>query len=80
MGAARTTGLRAAAPLVVAATLAAGAVLTVQRAGCDDPGRYEPRPGGYELVGGCIAPGDIVVPDPASAPTTDTDEDTGSRG
>jgi hypothetical protein len=52
-------------PLLVAAALAAVAVVTVQRAGCDDPGHYELAAGGYELVGGCIAPGDIVMPNPA---------------
>jgi hypothetical protein len=44
-------------------------VVTVKSAGCDDPGRYELVAGGYELVGGCIAPGDIVVPEPAPVPT-----------
>jgi hypothetical protein len=58
------TQLRAIAPLLVAALLAAIAVVTVKGAGCDDPGRYELVAGGYELVGGCIAPGDIVVPHP----------------
>jgi hypothetical protein len=57
------TRLRALAPLLVAAVLTAIAVLTVEGAGCDDPGRYELVAGGYELVGGCIAPGDIVLPD-----------------
>ena len=52
---------------VVAAALAAVAVVTVQRAGCDDPGRYVPHAGGYELVGGCLSPGDIVAPDPRPA-------------
>jgi hypothetical protein len=59
------TQLRAIAPLLVAAVLAAIAVVTVKGAGCDDPGRYEPVAGGYQLIGGCIAPGDIIVPDPA---------------
>lgn len=58
------TGLRTIAPLLVAAVLAAIAVVTVKSAGCDEPGRYVPQAGGYELVGGCIAPGDIVVPQP----------------
>jgi hypothetical protein len=58
------TRLRAIAPLLVAAALAAVAVATAQGAGCDDPGRYELGPHGYELVGGCIAPGDLMVPDP----------------
>jgi hypothetical protein len=60
------TRLRAIAPILVAAVLAAIAVATVDSAGCDDPGRYELGPGGYQLVGGCIAPGDLVVPVPAT--------------
>jgi hypothetical protein len=59
------TRLRAIAPLLVAAVLTAIAVVTVKSAGCDDPGRYELVAGGYQLVGGCIAPGDIVVPEQA---------------
>jgi hypothetical protein len=59
------TRLRAIAPLLVAAVLTAIAVFTVKSAGCDDPGRYELVAGGYQLVGGCIAPGDLVVPEPA---------------
>jgi hypothetical protein len=62
------TRLRAIAPLLVAAVLTAIAVVTVKSAGCDDPGRYELVAGGYELVGGCIAPGDIVVPEPSPIP------------
>ncbi|WP_232665762.1 hypothetical protein [Pseudonocardia sp. TRM90224] len=68
----RLTQLRALAPLVVAGALAAVAVVTVERAGCDDPGRYELRGDHYELVGGCIAAGDIVVTDPVPpTPTVD---------
>lgn len=62
------TRLRTVAPLIVAAALAAVAVATVRQAGCDDPGHYELGAHGYELVGGCIAPGDLVVPDPAPLP------------
>jgi hypothetical protein len=62
------TRLRAVAPLLVAAVLAGIAVFTVAHAGCSDPGRYEPSPSGYVLVGGCIAPGDIVVRPPVTAP------------
>ncbi|NMH98579.1 hypothetical protein [Pseudonocardia acidicola] len=58
------TRLRAIVPLLAAAALAVIAVLTVREAGCDNPGRYELRADGYELVGGCIAPGDIVLPEP----------------
>jgi hypothetical protein len=59
------TRLRGLAPLLVAAALTVVAVATVQQAGCDDPGRYERSGSGYVLVGGCVAPGDIVVPEPA---------------
>jgi hypothetical protein len=67
------TRLRAVAPLLLAALLAGAAVLTVQRAGCDDPGRYVPSPSGYDLVGGCLAPGDIVVKTPIAPPVSDAD-------
>ncbi len=67
------TRLRAVAPLLVAALLAAVAVFTAARAGCDDPGRYVPSPTGYVLVGGCLAPGDIVVKAPVAPPATDAD-------
>jgi len=42
----------------------------VRHAACADPGRYVPvAGGGYALVGGCVTPGDIVVPDrPAPNP------------
>jgi hypothetical protein len=60
------TRLRAIAPILVAAVLAAVAVVTVDSAGCDDPGHYEMGPDGYRLVGGCIAPGDLIVPVPAT--------------
>lgn len=73
------TRVRAMAPLLAAAALTAIAVLTVRGAGCDDPGRYELRSGHYELVGGCVAPGDIVVPQPK--PDTPAAElDTPARG
>jgi hypothetical protein len=45
----------------------------VQQAGCDEPGRYELGAHGYELVGGCLAPGDLVVPEPAPQPTSPVD-------
>lgn len=68
------TRVRAVAPVLVAAALTVIAVLTVRGAGCDDPGRYEVRGGGYELVGGCVAAGDIVVSEPTSAlPATQLD-------
>ncbi|GEL19555.1 hypothetical protein [Pseudonocardia asaccharolytica] len=56
------TWLRAVVPLLCAGVLAVLAVLTVRSAGCADPGHYEFRGGGYELVGGCIAPSDLVLP------------------
>jgi hypothetical protein len=59
------TRLRVLAPLVAAAALAAVAVATVREAGCDEPGYYAPIEGGYELVGGCLAAGDLLVAEPA---------------
>jgi hypothetical protein len=62
--------MRRAALAPIAATLAAAtlltcaAVFTVTQADCDDPGRYVYQNGGYELVGGCLEPGDLPV-DPA---------------
>ena len=64
------TRLRAAAPLLVAAVLAGVALFTVSRAGCDDPGRYLVSPAGYEFVGGCIAPDDIIVKTPVTVRPT----------
>ena len=68
------TRLRAVAPLLVAAVLAGVAVFTVARAGCDDPGHYVPSATGYVLVGGCLAPGDIVVKVPAAPPAAGSAE------
>jgi hypothetical protein len=65
------TRLRTVAPLLVASALAGVALFTATHAGCDDPGRYLPVPGGYELVGGCVDPADlVVVAPPAPAPVT----------
>ncbi|SHL02913.1 hypothetical protein SAMN05443637_116135 [Pseudonocardia thermophila] len=61
--------LRSVAPLAGAVALMAGAFAAAAGAGCDDPGHLERTPEGYELVGGCIAPGDVVVP--ATAPTAE---------
>ncbi|MFP5023059.1 hypothetical protein [Pseudonocardia phyllosphaerae] len=59
------TRMRTTAPLLLAAGLAALAVATVRDAGCADPGHYVPRAdGSWSLVGGCVAPGDLVVPPP----------------
>jgi hypothetical protein len=73
------TRLRAMAPLLVAAVLAAVAVATVEGAGCDDPGRYELGVNGYELVGGCIAPGDLIVPEPVQQPPAPTNPGTPAK-
>lgn len=74
------TRLRMVAPLLVAATLAVVAVATARTAGCDEPGRYEASAEGYVLVGGCVAPGDFVLPDlpppPPAASGVDTDTPT----
>jgi hypothetical protein len=57
------------ATLAAAALLSGAAVVTVQQAGCDDPGQYVQYDGGYELVGGCLEPGDLPVgPAPAIDP------------
>ena len=63
------TRLRTAGPLLAAAGLAALAVVSIRTAGCADPGRYEALPDGtFALVGGCLEPGDLVVPAPGPAP------------
>lgn len=50
------------ATLAAAALLTGAAVVTVAEAECDDPGRYvQQADGGYELVGGCLEPGDLPV-------------------
>ena len=60
---------------LVAAALTTIAVVTVERAGCDDPGHYEVGSQGYELVGGCLEPGDLpvspAVPQPPPQPAPD---------
>lgn len=73
------TRLRTIAPLIVAAALTAVAVATVQQAGCDDPGHYELGAHGYELVGGCIAPGDLPIPEPAPQPAPPLDPSTPAK-
>ena len=73
------TRLRTMAPLIVAAAFTAVAVATVQQAGCEEPGRYELGAHGYELVGGCIAPGDLVVPEPAPQPIPPLDSGTPAK-
>jgi hypothetical protein len=56
-------------PLLAAAVLGTLAIVTVEQAGCTDPGHYVAVQGGYELVGGCLSPDDLVVPAAPSAPT-----------
>ncbi|MGE3289627.1 MAG: hypothetical protein AB7J32_26510 [Pseudonocardia sp.] len=65
------TRVRALAPVLVAGALTVVAVLTVRHAGCEEPGRYELRGGSYELVGGCLEPGDLVVQEPAANSPTE---------
>jgi hypothetical protein len=67
------------APLLVAAALTAVAVATVERAGCDEPARYERSGSGYVLVGGCIAPGDIMIPEPVAPTPVTTKTDAPAR-
>jgi hypothetical protein len=58
-----------AVSLLVAAAMAAIAFITVQQAGCHDPGHYVVRGDGYELVGGCVEANDLpVAPNTVPAP------------
>ncbi|HWN35524.1 MAG TPA: hypothetical protein VNP03_22425 [Pseudonocardia sp.] len=60
--------------LLVAAAMATIAFITVQQAGCHNPGQYIARGTGYELVGGCIEPNDLpIAPDTTPAPQPATD-------
>jgi hypothetical protein len=53
----------------VAALLACAAVITANRAGCDEPGRYVSAPSGVQLVGGCLNSADLpVAPPPVQRP------------
>lgn len=66
----RATLAPIAATLAAAAMLTAAAVYTVERAGCDDPGHYVHAGESFELVGGCLEPGDLPVgPAPATVDT-----------
>lgn len=66
------TRMRVLAPLLAAAALAAVAVATVRDAGCDDPGYLaQGADGGYELVGGCVAAGDLLVAEPSGPAPAD---------
>jgi hypothetical protein len=62
-------GARAVVPLLAAVVLGTLAIVTVERAGCPEPGHYVAVEGGYELVGGCLSPDDLVVPAAPAAPT-----------
>lgn len=64
---------RILAPLLAAAALVGVALATVRGAGCDDPGYLAPVDGGYELVGGCVAAGDLLVSEPPPAPEENLD-------
>jgi hypothetical protein len=70
----RVRGIRAGAlvPLAAAAVLGTLAIVTVEQAGCSDPGHYERVAGGYRLVGGCFDAADLVVPQipPVDSPET----------
>jgi hypothetical protein len=48
----------------VAALLAGAAIVTADRAGCAEPGRYLPAPGGMQLVDGCLNGADLPVAPP----------------
>jgi len=62
------------ATLAAAALLSGAAVFTVERAGCDDPGRYVHTGDTVELVGGCLEPGDLPV-GPLAPAEQDTNQD-----
>lgn len=47
--------------VATAAVLCAVAVFAVVRAGCENPGFYQPRGGTIELVGGCLTAEDLRV-------------------
>lgn len=61
-----TRWIPAAVTGAVAVVLVSAAVVAADAAACDDPGRYEMRPSGVELVGGCLDGADLpVAPPPA---------------
>lgn len=63
MAARGRSALTLAATLASSAALVVAAFLTVDGAGCDDPGRLVAQPDGSTvLVGGCVAAEDLVVP------------------
>lgn len=71
MGASRSSTLALVSSIGVSACLIVAAFFTVQHAGCDDPGHVVIRSDGVvELVGGCIAAGDLAVPGAPADPAT----------
>lgn len=72
--------LRAAGPALAALALTGVALATVTRAGCDDPGRFVAHDDGYELIGGCVAKGDLVIPEPATVPEPGLPDPDTARG
>jgi len=66
-GASGSRAVRGAVPLLLAALLAGAAFVTVDRAGCDTPGRYVTTVDGAELLGGCVAPAAVPGVDHADA-------------
>ncbi|MEJ2867445.1 hypothetical protein WCD74_06685 [Actinomycetospora sp. OC33-EN08] len=75
----RAARLGLIAPLVVAAALTGAAVLTVEGAGCDDPGRLVPTLHGPVFVGGCGVPA-LVTPGHPVPHGTAEDEADARRG
>jgi hypothetical protein len=54
---------------IVAAMLTGAAAVTVEQAGCDEPGMWVVSHDRTQLVGGCLDPEDLpVAPQPAPAP------------
>ena len=64
------------APLVLAAALAGAAVVTVEKAGCDDVGQYVVTERGVEFSGGCLTPSQL----PHGVPHRDTGDLDARRG
>ncbi|MDL5157446.1 hypothetical protein [Actinomycetospora termitidis] len=71
----RVARLGLVAPLVVAAALTGAAVLTVEGAGCDDPGRLVSTQHGPVFVGGCKVPALVTPGHPAPHGSTDDEAD-----
>ena len=71
-GGSRDVVARLVAPLVLAAALAGVAVVTVERAGCEAPGRYEVGTQGVAYVPGCLLPGELAPSRPDDPDRADT--------